>query len=277
MNRKRHEREAIVRLYWYRVIARSWCKMQHTNQRKVSRRRMLRRLAAVASAGVLGALGAAGIFRERPRVVVLPNEAESTGDAVRPPIVSRGEWGALPVDHDARNERGYYERDLNPFGWYVYAGDLRDSYQTLVVHHSAFYKASGRATLLEVQRLHRWDRGWADVGYHFMLDGDGAIYAGRDLAVRGAHTQGRNTSSAGVCLLGDFRYRAPSPAQWDALIALGRWLVAELELTHIAAHSQFNEGTVCPGARVIEQLSALAEILGVGYGVDGYVPAPSSL
>lgn len=236
---------------------------------------MLRKLAAVGGAGALAALSgvAAGVFCERPRVVVLPNKAGSTEDAVRPLIVSRDEWGALPVDHGARNESGHYQSGVNPGGWYSYAGELRDSYQTLVVHHSAVYKADGLATLLEIQRLHRGDRGWADVGYHFMLDVDGAIYQGRELGVRGVHTQGRNTGSAGVCLLGDFRYRSPPTAQWDALVALGRWLVAELELTHVAAHSQFNEGTVCPGARVIERLSALAELLGVGYGVDGYVPA----
>lgn len=250
----------------------------HTNQRKVSRRRVLRNLAAAGGAGALAALAgaAAGVFSERPRVQILPNAAELPDVASRPLIISRDEWGALPVDHGARNERGHYQSGVNPFGWYVYAGDLRDSYQTLVVHHSAFYKASGRATLLEVQRLHRRDRGWADVGYHFMLDVDGAIYAGRDLRARGVHTQGRNTGSAGVCLLGDFRYRAPSPAQWGALVALGRWLIAELALTHIAAHNQFNEGTVCPGPRVIEQLYALAELLGVGYGVDGYIPAANA-
>lgn len=247
----------------------------HRNLGKVSRRRLLRRLAAVGGAGVLAALGgaAAGIFSERPRIVVLPKAAGTSEVAARPPIISRDDWGALPVNHSARNERGFYESGVNPEGWYVYAGDLRDSYQTLVAHHSAFYKANGRATLLEVQRLHRDDRGWADVGYHFMLDVDGAIYAGRDLGVRGVHTQGRNTGSVGVCLLGDFRYRSPSQAQWSALIALGRWLVAELALTHIAAHNQFNEGTVCPGPRVTDQLSALAELLGVGYGVDGYIPA----
>ena len=250
----------------------------HTNQPEVSRRRMLRKLAAAGGAAALAALGAAaGLFSQRPRVVVLPNEAESNEDAFRPRIVSRDEWGALPVDHTARNERGLYQSGVNPEGWYEYAGDLRDSYQTLVVHHSAFYKADGRATLLEAQRLHRGDRGWADVGYHFMLDVDGVIYEGRNLGVRGVHTQGRNTGSAGVCLLGDFRFRAPTPAQWSALVVLGRWLAAELELTHLAAHSQFNEGTVCPGARVIEQLSALADQLGLGYGIDGYIPAAPRL
>ena len=226
---------------------------------------------------VLGALGGvAGVTLARlnrsTRVVVLPYGGNAVKSATPPAIVSRDEWGALPVNVEAPNEPGIYEEGVNPAGWYVYAGELSDSYQTLVIHHSAFYKANGVETLLEVQRLHRDDRGWADVGYHYLVDRDGAIYEGRNLGVRGVHTQGRNTGSAGVCLLGDFRYRTPTQAQWDGLIALSHWLVAELALTHLAAHSQFNEATLCPGATVLEQLPALAQLLGVDYGIEGYVP-----
>ncbi len=253
----------------------------HLKRRGISRRQLLKRLATFGAAGGLVGLGGAGAvwLRNRPRVVVLPNDNEvagmaSTTDGLT--IVGRDDWGALPVDISARNEGGYYEKDSNPQGRYVYGGDLRESYQTLVIHHSAFYKANGLATVLEVQRLHRNDRGWADVGYHFMVDGTGKIYEGRSLAVRGVHTAGHNTGSAGVCLLGDFRTRPPSTIQWDASIKLSRWLVSELQLTHLAGHSQFNVGTECPGAAVLKQLADLAELVGVEYGTDGYVPTASA-
>ncbi len=245
----------------------------HAEKRKISRRDLLRRLTAL---GALGGVAGVAIARltVRPRVVVvLPYDGRSTETDGPPPIVSRDDWGALPVDISARNERGLYQKGVNPAGWYVYPGDLRDSYQTLVVHHSAFYEADGLATLLEAQRLHRDDRGWADLGYHYLVDKDGTIYEGRNLGVRGVHTQGHNTGSAGVCLLGDFRHRRPTQAQWNGLAALSRWLIAELGLTHLAAHNQFNEGTLCPGATVLRQLPALAESLGVDYGSDGYVPS----
>ncbi len=243
----------------------------HTEKRKLSRRQVLQRLIVLASTGAFGGLTLARL-RDRPRVVVLPNAADRPAAILRPSTISRDEWGALPVNNAAPNEPGIYEEGVNPAGRYVYADELSDSYQTLVIHHSAFYKANGRETLLEVQRLHRDDRGWADVGYHYLVDMDGAIYEGRNLAVRGVHTQGRNTGSAGVCLLGDFRHRTPTQAQWDGLIALSHWLVAELALTHLAAHRQFNEGTLCPGETVLEQLPALAQLLGVDYGIEGYVP-----
>ncbi len=242
----------------------------HTENRKLSRRDLLRRLAVLGSLSGLAGVALSRLNRPR-RVVVLPYGGK-TGSEGPPTIISRAAWGALPVDVSAPNEHGLYQKGVNPTGWYVYPGDLRASYQTLVIHHSAFYQADGIATLLEVQRLHREDRGWADVGYHYLVDRDGAIYEGRNIGVRGAHTQGRNTGSAGLCLLGDFRYKSPTRAQWEGLVALSRWLIAELDLTHLAAHNQFNEATLCPGATVLKQLPALAESLGVDYGIEGYVP-----
>ena len=247
--------------------------------RTLSRRQLLRRLGVMAAAGSVIAAGAGIGTRlvRGPRVVVLPNGAEvpvvSTRDWGKLNVISRAAWKALPVDLSARIEKGIYEKDSNPYGWYVYTGALHDSYQTLVVHHSAFYKADGLATLREVQRLHRNDRGWADVGYHFLLDIDGRIYEGRDLRARGVHTQGHNTGSAGLCLLGDFRSESPPEAQWKALVDLGRWLVDTLRVTHIAGHSQFNLSTVCPGSEVIARLPELGATLGLEYGSDGYVPA----
>ena len=239
-----------------------------------SRRQLIQAL-GLGSAGIVGAV-ATGMLRNRARVAILPH-----GDALpiasfaeaRPAIVSREAWGALPVDHAAANERGLYQRGSNPKGWREYEGDLRDSYQTLILHHSAFYEADGLATLLEAQRLHRQDRLWADIGYHFLIDIDGAIYEGRDIAVRGVHAMGHNTGSAGVCLLGDFRFVAPAAAQWDATIALGRWLADELALTHLAGHSQFNPSTACPGAALLARLPELAALLDLEFGTQGYVPA----
>ena len=141
-----------------------------------------------------------------------------------------------------------------PYGWYVYQGDLRDNYQTLIVHHSSFYEADARATLLEVQRLHRDDRQWADIGYHFLIDIDGTIYEGRDLSARGVHTMGHNTGSAGLCLLGDYRFVLPPQEQLDATEALCRWLGDELAVTHLGGHSQFNPSTLCPGAALLGRL-----------------------
>lgn len=242
-------------------------------RRGLSRRQILPGLALVGAFAVGGVTAAT--LRNRPRVVVVPHGDDlpaASAATARPAIVKRGEWGALPVNHSARNEFGFYQQGRNPAGWYVYEGELRDRYQTLIAHHSAFYQADGLATLHEVQRLHREDRLWADIGYHFLVDVDGTIYEGRELAARGVHTKDHNTGSAGLCLLGDYRFEAPPAAQWEAAIALGRWLVETLALTHLAGHSQFNPSTLCPGAAMLARLPELALLLGVEYGADGYVP-----
>ena len=250
--------------------------MPSQNQHKRGRPSRRQMLPGLALAGALSLGGVAtALLRNRPRVVVLPHGddmPEASPAIARPAIVSRDQWGALPVNHSALNEYGFYQRDSNPFGWYLYHGELRDSYQTLVVHHSAFYEADVQATLLEVQRLHRDDRHWADIGYHYLVDIDGTIYEGRDLAARGVHTMGHNTGSAGLCLLGDYRFVAPPRAQLDATVALGRWLVSELAVTHLAGHSQFNPSTLCPGAALLQRLPEVAGRLGLEYGTEGYVP-----
>ncbi len=234
---------------------------------------MLRGL-ALAGAACIGGVGV-GLLRNRPRLVIVPHGddmPEASPAIARPAIVRRDQWGALPVNHAARNENGFYQRDSNPYGWYVYQGDLRDNYQTLIVHHSSFYEADVQATLLEVQRLHRDDRHWADIGYHFLIDIDGTIYEGRNLGARGVHTMGHNTGSAGLCLLGDYRFALPPQAQLEATEALARWLVAELAVTHLAGHSQFNPSTLCPGGALLEYLPDMAARLGLEYGAGGYVP-----
>jgi hypothetical protein len=229
--------------------------------------------AGVALLGV-GAVITGRLIRQ-PEAVVLPN-AELAQSSANPAIVSRDAWGALPVNHRARNENGHYQRGSNLEGRYIYPPDLRRSYQTLIVHHSAFYEASGLATLLEIQRLHRNDRGWADIGYHFLIDQRGTTYEGRDLSVRGAHTAGYNTGSAGICLMGDFRYQAPPAPQMDALQRLLPWLIARLAPTHLAGHQQFNANTECPGRELIAELQGLADQVELQYGIEGYLPTASA-
>lgn len=258
-------------------------KRRHTSRGTITRRQFLRGSAWIgAGAAFFGAVAAfygANNLSWRSQVVVLPNGAQRPEQAQvddGPVIVGREAWGALPVNHSARNENGTYQKRSNPEGWYRYPPNLRASYQTLIIHHSAFYKSSGLDTLLEIQRLHRDDRGWADIGYHFLIDKLGTIYEGRDLNVRGAHTASYNTGSAGICLMGDFRSLAPPARQVEAAQSLIPWLVDKLAPTHLAGHQHFNAGTACPGTYVIERLQDLADAANLQYGIEGYVPAASA-
>jgi len=188
-----------------------------------------------------------------------------------PGIISREEWGALPPNHNATFEEGFYSTD-NPEGWRVYDTNLEDAYQTVVIHHSVIYEADDNETMLEIQRFHRDKRNWADVAYHFFVGKSGAIYQGRDWAVRGTHVGGYNTGSLGICLLGNFMNESPTDAQITSTNQLLAWLVTRLKLTHIAGHRDFNADTLCPGDNLFLHLDTFAATQSLTHSIEGYQP-----
>jgi N-acetylmuramoyl-L-alanine amidase len=54
----------------------------------------------------------------------------------------------------------------------------------------------------EIRRWHTEERGWSDIGYHFIIHRNGQIAAGRPITRTGAHTKGRNKGSIGIALVG---------------------------------------------------------------------------
>lgn len=187
----------------------------------------------------------------------------------RPEIVARADWGAREPDHAAPNETGFSGPD-NAEGWLNYPGDLRDAYQTVVVHHSVIYEGDDISTMREIQAEHMDSRRWADVGYHFGVGRTGTIFEGRALQARGTHVAGFNTGSIGVVFFGNFEEDMPTQEQLAAGSRLIDWLALRLELTHLAGHGEFNSFSVCPGANMAYYLDALAESAGLARGTDGY-------
>jgi hypothetical protein len=188
-----------------------------------------------------------------------------------PDVTPRDAWGALPPNHDAPQETGYYS-PLNPSGWRIYEDELHTVYTTVVIHHSVLYTLNDAVTLLDIQRLHRNDRGWADVAYHYFVGRNGQLYQGREMSVRGVHVGGYNTGSLGVCLLGNFEEESPSPPQLNSLQRLLAYVVQRLQLTHLAIHRDFNPETLCPGQNLITIADAIAQQAGLLRGTEGYVP-----
>ena len=54
----------------------------------------------------------------------------------------------------------------------------------------------------EIRRWHTKERGWRDIGYHYVIDLDGTIEAGRPIEDAGAHCTGHNAKSIGICYVG---------------------------------------------------------------------------
>lgn len=70
----------------------------------------------------------------------------------------------------------------------------------IVVHCSA--TPAGRDhDAADIDRWHR-ERGMRAIGYHYVIRLDGTIETGRPQDTIGAHAQGYNSTSVGICLIG---------------------------------------------------------------------------
>jgi N-acetylmuramoyl-L-alanine amidase len=72
--------------------------------------------------------------------------------------------------------------------------------EEIIIHCSA--TPEGRDVSTEEIRQWHLDRGWSDIGYHFVVELDGTVYDGRPLEVAGAHARGHNSQSIGICYVG---------------------------------------------------------------------------
>ena len=54
----------------------------------------------------------------------------------------------------------------------------------------------------EIRRWHVEERGWSDIGYHYVITRNGVVVQGRPLDKIGAHVKGHNKGTIGVCLVG---------------------------------------------------------------------------
>jgi len=72
--------------------------------------------------------------------------------------------------------------------------------EEIIIHCSA--TPEGRDVSTEEIRQWHLDRGWSDIGYHFVVELDGTVYDGRPLEIAGAHARGHNSQSIGVCYVG---------------------------------------------------------------------------
>lgn len=96
-------------------------------------------------------------------------------------------------------------------------------------------------TVDDIRRWHK-ARGWTDIGYHYVVYLDGSIHKGRNEEVVGAHCEGHNAHSIGVCYIGGkeagtFKAKdTRTKAQKEALIHLLMKLVCKYPDAEIVGH-----------------------------------------
>jgi len=122
----------------------------------------------------------------------------------------------------------------------------------ITIHHSGEYgdaTAETRPMLRLIEKVHMRDRGWACIGYHFIIARDGTVYEGRPIKFQGAHSGGdNNIGNIGVSLLGDFNVERVPATQAKALAYVLQRLSSDyaIKRSSVFGHQHFKI-TDCPG------------------------------
>ncbi len=107
---------------------------------------------------------------------------------------------------------------------------------------------SAAARLEQIRQTHTRDRGWADIGYHFIIDRAGRVYQGRDPRYQGAHVADTNPHNLGVMVLGNFEEQRPADAQVQSLARFVATLARTYRIPRTAIYThQELKPTACPG------------------------------
>lgn len=166
-------------------------------------------------------------------------QAENVSSCGAVAVVSRAEWGARPpkqapthIGHPVN--MSFVHHSLSP-------GECDDE--------DGCVKA-----VQGIQKFHMDTRGWDDIGYSFLIGGDGRVYEGRGWDIVGAHTYGYNKIAHGFCIIGNYTSHLPNDRAINATLKI---LKCGVEKGHvIPGYELFGHRdagcTECPGDALYE-------------------------
>lgn len=133
----------------------------------------------------------------------------------------------------------------------------------ITVHHAGMTFSSSverlTASLIDrIRQFHQNQRGWGDIGYHYIIDRAGRIWEGRPTAYQGAHVKYNNVGNIGVMCLGNFDEQSPTAAQLDAL---NQHVLRLMSLYRVPTYRVFTHQelmpTRCPGVSLQRHMLAV--------------------
>lgn len=146
----------------------------------------------------------------------------------------------------------------------------------LYLHHSVTsqYGAKG---VRSIQRMHMHDRGFSDIGYSFIYDPKHREwYEGRGAGVRGAHTEGHNSRSHGLAVIGNFETDKPDERTLSDIARMvshgheqGWWAKPALTGGH-----RDTKATACPGKHLYKGIDRINYMAGDN---ELFVAAPTKI
>ena len=133
---------------------------------------------------------------------------------------------------------------------------------TEIIVHCTATPEGREVTQQDLYRWHVVDRGWSDIGYHYLIQLDGTVVPCRPMGKDGAHVKGHNKGTVGVSYAGgvdasgkakDTRTSAQKRALTDLLMDL---LVKYPSITKISGHRDY-AAKACPSFDATKEYAPL--------------------
>lgn len=113
----------------------------------------------------------------------------------------------------------------------------------------------------DIATIRKWhlERGFSDIGYHYVIYRDGSINNGRDVNISGAHCTNHNSKSIGICYIGGCAADGKTAkdtrtdAQKASLVSLVKQLMSMYKLTssNVHCHNEY-ANKACPSFKITD-------------------------
>lgn len=104
----------------------------------------------------------------------------------------------------------------------------------------------------DIRQWHK-EKGWRDIGYHYIIRRSGEVETGRPIEEPGAHVKGHNARTIGICMVGGRHGHADyTRQQWAALEALVIDLTNRFPGVTVKGHTDYDGAKTCPNFNVQE-------------------------
>ena len=128
-----------------------------------------------------------------------------------------------------------------------------------VIIHCSFTPEKMDIGVDEIRNWHVNDNGWTDIGYHYVIRRSGVIETGRPISIAGAHANGHNKNSVGICMVGGKSNDGGNAdnfthSQYDSLRGLVSFLIDGYPIMNVIGHCDVSDKT-CPNFNVADFLS----------------------
>jgi hypothetical protein len=142
------------------------------------------------------------------------------------------------------------------------ANRQRHSPNRFSIHHTESQNndSTPARTVKNIQYGHMNDRGWSDIGYHYLIDQQGRIYAGSPVDRIGAHVGGHNTGNIGISFLGHYGTAQPTEGQLMSAGKLIRHLSDRYGISPSASNVKGHRdqgSSSCPGDNLYAQIGRI--------------------